>query len=583
MASGFFGDLGKALGGTAQAVGALVSGFSNDAQQSQADASERKRQFEKTEFDGGMQAYQQAIAKLYQAAAEGNTQEFQKQANILNAVKDQLSKSFRGNKDLLAQFDQFHMGMVQNLQSGVQRQGQEQAQQPQGQQVPGSQPMAAAQNALQLPGGQQNPNLMAQLPRDAYIFGGNAPPSEQQKALLQQQQAFAQFDDMYRQGQITDEQRTDYKRRYRLENIPGFKLLDDTGGKNMHALVGDQWIPVTEKNGHLFKINGTELDRNTVKDLRPEPPSQTESKAARDEKDAEALYREKHPEIDADKPLKPSQKAQAMADYKDATMDPLLKQQKEEGIARQKQLEQQNKERHVLAEEIAEAIMNGDQPADLIGLSRSDVAAEVRAILEKHHFDYKRAQADWIATKRAISSMNSPQQQRIRENLAKARKDFDLLERLYNDWQKTWMPKTGMRYFNKKELQAAMNLPGKAGAAAQQLYSTANLVAGDMGSILMGSNSPTDHGLQMGQSMLSADWNQETFQKALDTLRIDIKNRESSMNNVNVVGINVDGTMGPVSSSGQPIQPQSGGQGGGQQQQSGPPSKNAEEWLSMHP
>ncbi len=185
------------------------------------------------------------------------------------------------------------------------------------------------------------------------------------------------------------------------------------------------------------------------------------------------------------------------------------------------------------ADAIAQAIIDGKQPPELSKLY--GLGGPVRASLASKGYDLTRATQDWTATQKHIATLNGPQQTRLRQAVDAAYNQLDVIEGLYNDWQKVGST-SGIRVFNKASLTAAKNLPGEAGAAAQALDGQIALAAGEFGQVLMGGNSPTDHALQLGAKMLQGDWNDQTFKKALKQLRIDFKIRQNSLTNAGVAG-----------------------------------------------
>ena len=184
--------------------------------------------------------------------------------------------------------------------------------------------------------------------------------------------------------------------------------------------------------------------------------------------------------------------------------------------------------------DIADAIENGDQPPTLQGLYRN--AGPVRAELARRGVPVAKMEMDWKATQRYVSTLNGPQQVRLRQAITTASDSLDKIEELYAEWQKL-APASGFKILNKAALTASMNLPGRTGAVATALNAQIADLTSELGNVYMGGNSPTDHALSLAQKNLSADWNNETFQEGLKQARSNIKIRQNSITHAQPAGV----------------------------------------------
>ena len=184
-------------------------------------------------------------------------------------------------------------------------------------------------------------------------------------------------------------------------------------------------------------------------------------------------------------------------------------------------------------EGIGDAIISGQQPPDLKGLYR--FSAPLKAYLAKQGFDLSSAQQEWTATQKHLATMNGQQQERLRQAVDFTSHSLDTIQNLYDDW-KAVGAQSGIKAFNRASLAVAKNLPGDAGAAAQALEAQIGDLTAELGNVYMGGNSPTDHALQLASKNLSADWNEQTFKKALDLIRTNLKLRQNAMNQSNTAG-----------------------------------------------
>jgi len=198
------------------------------------------------------------------------------------------------------------------------------------------------------------------------------------------------------------------------------------------------------------------------------------------------------------------------------------------------------------AKDIADAIENGDQPPTLQGLYRN--AGPVRAELARRGVPLAKMETDWKATQKIISTMNGPQQLRLRQAISVASDSLDKIDSLYQEYH-SLVGDAGMKAFNKAGLAAAKQLPGRAGAVATALDAQIADVTAELGNVYMGGNSPTDHSLGLAAKNLSSDWNKQTFEEALKQARANIKIRQNSILHSQPVGVSGDNTYMPQQQS----------------------------------
>ena len=133
-----------------------------------------------------------------------------------------------------------------------------------------------------------------------------------------------------------------------------------------------------------------------------------------------------------------------------------------------------------------------------------------------------------------MSTLNGPQQTRLRQDIATVSDSLDKVDGLYNEWTK--LAKTsGYKVLNRATLQTMKNLPGRPGAVAQALEAQIADTTAGLGTIYMGGNSPTDHSLELAGHSLSADWNEETFKEAMKQAHENVKIRNNSIVNSNLL------------------------------------------------
>ena len=199
------------------------------------------------------------------------------------------------------------------------------------------------------------------------------------------------------------------------------------------------------------------------------------------------------------------------------------------------------------AKDIADAIQNGEQPPTLQGLYRN--GAPVRAELARRGVNLAKMEVDWKATQRFLNTLNGPQQLRLQQAVSALPPMLDKIQGLYDEWKRVGTT-SGIRIFNKASLEAAKQLPGRAGAVAQALDTQIADLTSEMGQVYMGGNSPTDHSLGLAAKNLSGDWNDETFTEGIKQARDNVKIRKNSIENSYPEG--VSGQYLPTARGSQP-------------------------------
>lgn len=183
---------------------------------------------------------------------------------------------------------------------------------------------------------------------------------------------------------------------------------------------------------------------------------------------------------------------------------------------------------------IAEAIARGEQPPDMKGLFRYGGA--VRKHLANMRFDLTTANKDWQAMSRHISTLNGPQQERLRQAVNFTYDSIDIIEELYGQLEKTGLP-TGYRSWNKLALAAAKQMPGETSSIATRLEAQINDLTSEMATVYKGGNASTDESLRLAAENLKSNWNPQTFKSALDQLRRNLLIRKNSINTSQPQGV----------------------------------------------
>jgi len=161
----------------------------------------------------------------------------------------------------------------------------------------------------------------------------------------------------------------------------------------------------------------------------------------------------------------------------------------------------------------------------------------LQGYLASKGFDLTTATREYKAVKDQLHTLNGPQQNRLRQSIVSAMDITDNIDKLYQEW-KTVAPVSGFKVFNKASIASAKQMPGEAGAIAQALEAQIADLTSDLGSVYQGGNSPTIEALKLAEKNLAANWNEETFKRATDLIRKNLKIRHNAILHAGVAGVN---------------------------------------------
>jgi hypothetical protein len=184
------------------------------------------------------------------------------------------------------------------------------------------------------------------------------------------------------------------------------------------------------------------------------------------------------------------------------------------------------------AQQIAQGIMNGDQPPDLARLYGKGAA--VRAELERHGYNLTKATQDWTATQKYLSTLNGAQQTRLRQAVAFTTESLPIVRGLVTEWDSAGLP-----LLSKANLDAAAS--GAYGPTQQSLAvrlrgQIADLTS-ELGTVYKGGNSSTDESLKLAAQNLSGNWSKQAALDALAQIEQNLTIRKNSMISAGVAGV----------------------------------------------
>jgi hypothetical protein len=189
------------------------------------------------------------------------------------------------------------------------------------------------------------------------------------------------------------------------------------------------------------------------------------------------------------------------------------------------------------AKEVARAIIAGEQPPLLTGLYRNTM--KVKAELARAGYNQTVALSDWNAVQRHLTTLNGAQQERLRQAIQFTYDSVDIIEGLYKEWDELAKGGAlkGFKEFNRGNLALAKQLPGRAGAVANNLESQINDLTSELGTVYRGGNASTDESLKLAAGNLKSNWNKETFDRALGLVRTNLTIRKNSIMTSKAVGV----------------------------------------------
>ena len=170
---------------------------------------------------------------------------------------------------------------------------------------------------------------------------------------------------------------------------------------------------------------------------------------------------------------------------------------------------------------------------------------EMTAEAKRQGFNLVKANEDWVATQKYLSTLNSQQQVRLRQAVGFSKESLGIVEDLAKQWHST----TNVQVLNKINLAAAKN-----GAYGEQLASVARRLdaqiadlTSELGTVYKGGNSSTDDSLKLAATNLGSNWSEKVLMDGIKQVRQNLTMREHSIN-----------YGAPIANEGNPYAPRTG-------------------------
>lgn len=184
----------------------------------------------------------------------------------------------------------------------------------------------------------------------------------------------------------------------------------------------------------------------------------------------------------------------------------------------------------------ADGIINGTLPPPDLGSRPTQFSMALTGELKRKGFDLSTARRDWVAIQRHLSSLNSVQQERLRQAVEFSYETLPQIEEAYAEWKKQ-AGISGFKLINRGTLAATSHLPGPAGSAASQLEALMKDFTSELGTVYKGGNASTDESLKLAAENLKGEWNEKTFGDAISRIRTSLQIRKNSILTSQPVGV----------------------------------------------
>jgi hypothetical protein len=185
---------------------------------------------------------------------------------------------------------------------------------------------------------------------------------------------------------------------------------------------------------------------------------------------------------------------------------------------------------------IGDQMISGKIPPVISNAYRK-IAPELQAYLAKQNFDQTAAEADWTATKKHLTSMNSTQQLRLGQAVTFTKESLPIIEDLASQWKAGGFAPLSYVALKAAE-QGAMGT--KAQSIATRLNAQISDLTSELGTVYKGGNSSTDESLKLAATNLKGQWEESVLMDNVNQIRKNLTLRENSMRNSGIAGLSND-------------------------------------------
>jgi soluble lytic murein transglycosylase-like protein len=188
-----------------------------------------------------------------------------------------------------------------------------------------------------------------------------------------------------------------------------------------------------------------------------------------------------------------------------------------------------------VAQQIAKAIANGDQPPVLTGLYGQSAA--VRAELEAKGVDLTGRQLEWTRAQKQIQSLNGPQMTRFVGLAGSVNNTIDEVRKLSDKMQLSGVP-----LLNRAKLQSYIQAAGNSanGQLASQYLAAVNTLKEEFANLANGGYAPQEAAWKLADSQINGDYGVKQLGASLDEVQRLIKYRLQAMPGMSAYGPGAD-------------------------------------------
>jgi hypothetical protein len=191
-------------------------------------------------------------------------------------------------------------------------------------------------------------------------------------------------------------------------------------------------------------------------------------------------------------------------------------------------------------EPLANSIIAGEFPPDLTHVSSFRDRTTVANALAKKGFSYKKEHNEYKNAQKLASTMNSNQQVAWRQAIVGAEDDMDAIERAALKLRRFPIMTTKYKLWNSAALEAAVQLGGNVGEAAQEMISTIAKAQGDIAGAMARGFAPHDADKQAAAKMLGANWSPQVLDNTIRVTRQFLANRKHAIDSTQPLFYNQD-------------------------------------------
>lgn len=179
---------------------------------------------------------------------------------------------------------------------------------------------------------------------------------------------------------------------------------------------------------------------------------------------------------------------------------------------------------------MGEAIRKGLMQPTVLGTRMTQFNKPTFDYLAKSGYDLQKATLDYYGVQRWLSTLNGPQQTRLRQAIDAVQSQFGLI-RSYNQQLRSLVPRGQIKALNNASIQLALNgaYGPQAADVAKQMGDQMHLVGTELAQVMSGGYSPLDKAISDSGKILDLGRSPSQIDATLDNLDRDVGYRRNSI------------------------------------------------------